>query len=191
VAEPAAGIAQDGAVGERLVALLRAIEARCLAHVVGLPQQVVAKETWEGVLFSVDGRLFVTPLGEVKEILNHPTTLTRVPGTRPWVAGVANIRGNLLPIVDLQSFLLRRQTVPGRRSRVLVVDHQGVYSGLLVDPMVGIRRFYLSERSNRSIDLPETIKKYIERVYEHNAEIWPVFSMHRLAASPEFQFAAV
>jgi len=186
-----ADVAQDGAAGERLVALLRAVEARCLAHAVGLPQQVIAEETWEGVLFSVAGRLFVTPLGEVKEILNHPATLTLVPGTRPWVAGVANIRGNLLPIIDLQSFLLHRQTVPGRRSRVLVVDHEGLYSGLLVDPLVGIRRFYVSEHSTRSVELPETIKKYIERVYEHDAEVWPVFSMHRLAASPEFQFAAV
>jgi twitching motility protein PilI len=172
------------------LALLLAMEARCLAHAVGLPQQVVVEETWEGVLFSVAGQLFVTPLDEVKEILNHPATLTRVPGTRPWVAGVANIRGNLLPVIDLQSFLLHRQTVPGRRSRVLVIDHEGVYAGLLVDPLVGIRKFYLSERSNRPIELPKSINRYIDMVYEHGAELWPVFSLHHLAASPEFQFAA-
>jgi twitching motility protein PilI len=180
----------EEAAGERLVALLRALEARCLAHAVGLPQQVVVEETWEGVLFSVAGQLFVTPLDEVKEILNHPAALTRVPGTQPWVSGVANIRGNLLPIIDLQSFLLHRQTVPGRRSRVLVVDHEGVYAGLLVDPLVGIRRFYLSERSSRPVDLPKAIQSYIDMVYEHGAERWPVFSLHRLATSPEFQFAA-
>jgi twitching motility protein PilI len=184
----AGGTVQGGV--EPLLALLRSIEARCLAHAVGLPQQVVAEKTWEGVLFAVAGRLFVTPLGEVKEILNRPAAMTLVPGTRPWVVGVANIRGSLLPIVDLQLFLGHRQTVPGRRSRVLVIDHEGVYSGLLVDSMVGIRHFFLSERSSNPPDLPETLKKYVDTVYERGTEVWPVFSMHRLAASEEFHSAA-
>jgi twitching motility protein PilI len=176
--------------GGRLLGQLRDIEARCRAKAAGLPQQTVAERAWEGVLFAVAGRQLVAPLGEVKEILNHPSAITAVPGTRPWVVGVANIRGNLLPIVDLQSFLLARQTVPGRRSRVLVVEHLGVYSGLLVDAMVGIRHFYPSQRSARPAALPEALGRYIGMVYEHEDGLWPVFSMRRLAEDPEFQFAA-
>jgi twitching motility protein PilI len=181
---------RGGGSGERLLGRLRDIEARCLSNAAGLPQQTVAEPAWEGVLFSVAGRLLVAPLGEVKEILNHPSAVTPVPGTHPWVVWVANIRGNLLPIVDLQSFLLQRQTIPGRRSRVLVVDHQGVYSGLLVDAMVGIRHFYPSQRSARPTALPEAIGRFVDIVYEHADGLWPVFSMCRLAESAEFQFAA-
>ncbi len=176
--------------GLRLFRLLRDLEARCLSKAAGLPHRDELETSWEGVLFSVGGRVLIAPLSEVKEILNYSMTLTPVPGTKSWVLGVANIRGNLLPIVDLQSFLLSRQTVPGRRSRVLVLDHAGVYTGLLVDQMVGIRHFHPSDRSNSSLNLPEPISRFVQFSYEQGDEVWPVFSMRQLSDSPEFQLAA-
>ena len=177
--------------GQRLLGVLHDIEGRCLKHAVGLPQQRVVEETWEGVLFSVGGRLLVAPLGQVKEILNYPSAITSVPGTKSWVRGVANIRGNLLPIIDLQAFLLGRPTVPGRRSRVLVVEHEGLFSSLLVDQMVGIRHFRPSERFEEQVDLPDAVGRFVEYNYRVDDEVWPVFSMHLLIQDPEFQFAAV
>ena len=47
---------------------------------------------------------------EVVEILPMPQ-VTPVPGAQPWLLGVANIRGNLLPIVDLKQFLEGERTV--------------------------------------------------------------------------------
>lgn len=170
--------------------VLQEIEERCLQQAVGLPQQQHAEETWEGVLFSVGGRVLISPLGEVKEILNYPSAMTHVPGTKTWVRGVANIRGNLLPIIDLQAFLVERATVPGRRSRVLVVDHEGAFSGLLVDQAVGIRHFKPSARTGVVSGLPDSIQRFIVYTYEADGEKWPVFSMYRLAESAEFQFAA-
>ncbi len=181
---------QDAEGGVRLIRLLRDVEARCLTNAAGLPQQVELETLWEGVLFSVGGHMLIAPLDEVKEILNYTMGLTPVPGTKNWVLGVANIRGNLLPVVDLQSFLLTRPTVPGRRSRVLVLDHEGVYTGLLVDQMVGIRHFRPSDRSAGSLDLPEPINRFVQFSYRRDDEVWPVFSMRQLSDSPEFQLAA-
>lgn len=180
--------------GKQLVKLLHDIETRCLSHAVGLPQHETAEENWEGVLFSIAGRLFATPMIDISEILNYPTAMTRVPGTRQWITGIANIRGNLLPIIDLQAFVTNKQTMRGRRSRVLVINHEGLYSGLLVDPFVGIRRFYVSEKIPiEKNKLPETInqyKAYINEVYVHNGETWPIFNIHVLIASAEFGSAA-
>jgi len=179
--------AVDGAV---LFDLLRDIEARCTTHAAGLPQREEVEEIWEGVLFSAGGHTLVAPLGEVKEIINYTPDITAVPGTKSWLLGVANIRGNLLPIVDLQAYLLGRATVPGRRSRVLVLDHEGVFSGLLVDQMVGIRHFRSSEQTEESVPLPETIGRFVENCFEQDQEVWPVFSMLKLAENPEFLLAA-
>jgi len=176
--------------GESLFAALRDIEQRCLGHAAALPQQRKAEETWEGVLFSVGGRMMTAPLEEVKEILNYPSVMTNVPGTRNWVRGVANIRGTLLPIVDLQAFLIGRTTVPGRRSRVLVINSEGLHSGLLVDQMVGIRHFRPSDKIEGKSGLPDTFERFVAFNYKHGNETWPVFSMRLLAEDPEFQFAA-
>ena len=94
---------------------LRDIETRCLEYAAGLPQRETLETTWEGVLFSVGGHPLIAPLGEVKEIINYTADITPVPGTRSWLLGVANVRGNLLPVVDLQAYLLGRSTVSGRR----------------------------------------------------------------------------
>jgi twitching motility protein PilI len=176
--------------GARLFQLLKDMETRCRVRAAGLPQQEVPEDSWEGVLFAVGGRSLVAPLAQVKEILNFPSSVTRVPGTRAWVRGIANVRGNLLPVVDLQTFLFGRASMPGRRSRILVIDHSGVYSGLLVDQMVGIRHFLPSARRDEQPDLPDTLARFVELVYAQDGEVWPVFSVARLAENPEFQLAA-
>ena len=176
--------------GEQLLGLLRDIESRCLEYGVGLPQEEIAEETWEGVLFSVAGCMLVAPLDQIKEILNYPTAITSVPGTKSWVRGVANIRGNLLPIIDLQSFLLNRATVPGRRSRVLVVKHEEVFTSLLVDQMVGIRHFRSSDLNEEPADIPDWLRNFVDISYRQGDEVWPVFNMHRLIDNANFQFAA-
>lgn len=59
---------------------------------------------WIGIAFEVGGQEFVAPMGEVSEILAVPE-LTPIPLTKPWLLGVANVRGRLLPLADLAKFL--------------------------------------------------------------------------------------
>lgn len=191
-------VASNTITGEKLAVFLRDIEVRCLKNAVGLPKQESTEKNWEGVVFSIAGRLFATHINEISEILNLPATITQVPGTRTWVAGISNVRGNLLPIIDLQAFLLNKQTMKGRRTRILVINQNGLYSGLLVEPFVGIKRFSESEQTNKSIQLPDAISKYISGVYEkHEVDnksgeqkitTWPIFSMQLLTKEDNTQF---
>lgn len=172
-----------------LIDLLNGIARRSLAHAKNLPQQVEYSTYWEGILFSVMGESFLSPLNEVVEILNYPAAITKVPGTKSWVRGIANVRGNLLPIVDLQAFLEGGITIPGRRSRVLVVQHREVFTGLLVGDMVGIRHFDEAQLTECQT-LQGSVAKYVSGAFDDEGEVWPVFSMHALATSPEFLSAA-
>lgn len=190
--------------GSSLITLLRSVESRCLAKAVGIPRHAVTEKSWDAVLFSIAGRAFAAHMQEISEILNNPASITKVPGTHSWMVGIANVRGNLLPIVDLEAFLFHRHNKLGRRCRVLVVKKDKLYSGLLVDPFVGIQRFRPSERLTEHIGLPKTVEKYVEGVYEREQnrenentreiekvkEIWPIFSINRLIESEEFLNAA-
>ena len=86
------------------IQLLQEIEQQCKNTAKGLPQRVDVKESWSGIGFRIGEINLVAPLKQVNEILHVPR-LTAVPGTQRWVKGVANIRGTLLPIIDLQGFL--------------------------------------------------------------------------------------
>ena len=75
-----------------------------------------------------------------------PSPLTRVPGAKSWILGLANVRGQLLPVIDLRQYPgQRRRRRPRATTRVVVVNHRDIPAGLLVDEVLGFRRFAESE----------------------------------------------
>ena len=113
-----------------------------------------------------------------------------MPGARAWIRGLSNVRGQLLPIVDLRSFLGAGATAVSRTSRVLIANHREIPAGLVVDEVMGFRRFYESEFS---ADLPPTLlrcERYLAGAFRRGAEVWPVFSIRALLESPQFMQAA-
>lgn len=66
--------------------------------------------------------------------------LTDVPLTKPWFAGIVNIRGNLYSVVDLSAFLGKEATPRNGSSRLLLVGTRyGSNAALLVTRMIGLR----------------------------------------------------
>ena len=107
-------------------------ERRSLAHVVGLPEQLDAPGLWRGVGYRIGSHRLASGFDEVVEILPLPP-VTPVPGAQPWMLGVANIRGNLLPIVDLKQFLEGERTVLHEGQRVLIVRQSGGDVAVTID----------------------------------------------------------
>lgn len=87
--------------------------------------------------FEVGGACYAAPLVKVREIVPLEG-VTRVPATPPWIRGVVNLRGQVLPVVDLAAkFGLPRATTASQRTCVVVFDpeHEGQTTvvGALVD----------------------------------------------------------
>jgi len=171
------------------ILLLQDIETRSRANAFGLPQQGEIKDEWPGVAFRIGDNYLVAPMGQVIEILTYPD-MSRVPGAKNWVLGIANIRGNLLPIMDLNGYLFGKHINVNKKSRVLVLNHQGVFSGLLVDEVMGMRRFLAENRRATPDGVDLTVKPYVEHIYDQEDHQWLVFSMHKLAESPLFMQVA-
>jgi twitching motility protein PilI len=166
------------------------LEQLCLQHAHGLPRQEQSDEEWIGIGFRLGNLQLVAPLAEVAEILTPPS-LSKVPRTKAWVCGIANVRGNLMPIMDLQGYLHDRPAVLNRRSRILVVNHNGVYSGLVVDAVMGLRHFRAEQRCEELPGDDESIRQYMTHGFKVGGEHWGVFSMYTLAETPQFLKAAV
>jgi twitching motility protein PilI len=88
----------------------------------------------------LDGHRMVSPMMEVAELLTPPSSITKLPGVKPWVRGVANLRGRLLPLVDLESFF-GNPPVKNLRRRILSVEQSDLYSGLVVSEVFGMQHF--------------------------------------------------
>ena len=87
--------------------------------------------------FVVGDVSYAVPISAVKEIIN-PATLTELPHAPAAVAGVADHRGEVVPIVDLRvRFGLPRSQDP-RRQKWILVDVQGRSVGLSVDRVTDV-----------------------------------------------------
>jgi twitching motility protein PilI len=167
--------------------ILARYERLSLTHASDTPEKLEAPGLWRGIGYRVGSRLFVSGIDEISELLAVPS-LTPVPGTQAWLLGVANVRGNLVPVVDLGRFLFGERTLHTERSRLLVV-RQGVGSvALLVDEVFGQRTVDTeARRAAEQEDDPRLSRFVEERVGEPRLA---VFSMGRLVRAPDFRQAA-
>ncbi len=175
---------------ERPFELLREIDRRARAAAQGQPEAVATGAEWVGVAFRLGGEAFLLAREETREVLAYPAAVTRVPGARTWIRGLSNVRGQLLPVIDLRAFLGAGLTTVSRTTRVLVANHREIPAGLVVDEVMGFRRFYESEFSS---DLPPTLlrcERYLAGAFKRGAEVWPVFSVRTLLESQQFLLAA-
>jgi twitching motility protein PilI len=113
--------------------LLREMERRSRLAITGNPGDDANAEEWVGIGLRLGNERFVVGREEIREVLMLPSALTRVPGAKAWVRGLANVRGHLLPIADLRGFLGGGDAPPDRAARVLGVNSTEFPVGLLVD----------------------------------------------------------
>lgn len=166
-------------------------ERRSLAHQPGTPEQIDAPGLWRGVSFRIGDRKLASAFGEVVEIitLSHPTP---VPGAQSWMLGVANVRGNLLPVVDLKQFMEGERTVMHETSqRALVIRQAGGNVAVLIDELLGQRHFHDAHRCDAGDIAAGRYGDYIKQGYRLNDITYGVFSMAILTRSPEFRQASV
>ena len=158
---------------------------RCKGNSTGLPKTEVLKVYWSGIGFSLEGKNYVAPLDETAEILRIPS-YTNVPGVKKWLRGVANVRGKLLPVLDLLGFLNSDKQANIKTRRLLVIEKSTLYSGIIVDQVYGMQHFDTDDFSESISEENAGIAPYIVGSYSRDAEIWRVFSPYKLSEDPDF-----
>lgn len=170
--------------------ILQDLEALSKKTARGLPQEVEQKALWSGIAFRIGDTAMVAPLSQVDEILYYPR-LTLVPGTLPWVKGLANIRGTLLPVMDLQKYLGHAAIHLRQHSRIMVIHEGELVAGLLVDEVLGLRHFEQEDQIDRVKKLDPAIRPYIKGAFQQGEQTWHIFDMSVLADDPQFYKVAV
>lgn len=165
--------------------LLLQIDQRCRLLAADLPSQPTRQDRWSGIGFRLGENWYVAPMGEVSEVLHEPR-FTQLPGVKPWVKGVANFRGRLLPIMDLCSFFGHEQSTLRKQRRVLVVEHGEVFAGLMVDEVFGLQHFAQDSLEPVSMaDLHGPIAAFVQGRFQRE-QTWQIFSPFTLAQSQSF-----
>jgi purine-binding chemotaxis protein CheW len=92
------------------------------------------------VVFRLDKEEFGVPIASIQEIVRVPEEMTRVPDTPVWVEGVINLRGTVLPVVDLRTRMGLSKAEKSDRQRIMVFLLGGTRTGFVVDQVAEVLR---------------------------------------------------
>ena len=145
---------------------------------------------WVGVGFRIGEEQFIANREHVREVLMLPENMTRVPGSQRWLLGIANLRGHLLPLVDIKLLLGSGRTVLGPKTRVISVNHREIPAGLIVDEVVGFKRFMDQEFTDKWPETAVRCDRFLTGAYQRGEENWPTFNLFDFIESNLFLNAA-
>ena len=165
------------------------IAERSRQRTLGLPLDGKAVEYWSGIGFTLDGQYFLAAMGEVSEVLAVPR-YTHVPGVKTWMKGIANVRGRLLPVMDMLGYFNRVSSLQEHRRRLLVIDQGDIFSGLVVDEVLGMQHFPVQNYSSEVAGVHRELQPFVQGAFWREETEWAVFSLARLVEDPGFLQAA-
>lgn len=91
------------------------------------------------VSFKVGGEEFGVDILKVQEI-NKMLKITKVPNAPDFVEGVVNLRGRIIPVIDLRKRLMIEEKKHDNKTRIIVVDIKGNIVGFIVDEVNEVLR---------------------------------------------------
>lgn len=146
-------------------------------------------EEWVGVAFRLGNEQFVTARAGVREVLPAPDQITRIPGSKTWLRGIANVRGQLLTIVDLRAFLGSGTVSADRRTRMLVLASREVPTAVIVDEVLGFRRFAVNAFASEAPTTNIRCEHYVTGAWSRDDGVYPLFDVDRLLEDENFMDA--
>jgi purine-binding chemotaxis protein CheW len=105
-----------------------------------LPTAPDAPPAARACLFALAGARFAVDVRSAREVVLFDE-ITAVPRAPRHLVGVANLRGTVMPIVDVRGLLGLAESPPGRTHRTLVVRDGVVQAALVVDAVLGLEPF--------------------------------------------------
>ena len=142
-------------------------------------------DEWSGVTFSLGDTRLACNIARISEILPCPQS-TPVPGAKPWIVGLANVRGELLTVIDLAHFLSGQRAAVTGRSRLLATSINRAPVGLLIDDVFGQRRFLDSDAEPSELAEDSPLNMLVSRRHRVGTEVWHELDLDRLFNSAEF-----
>lgn len=98
-----------------------------------------SEELLQLVSFNIDNEEFGIDILKVEEII-RVISITKIPNAPDFIEGVINLRGKVIPIIDLRTRLNRIRKEHDNNTRVIVVEVSGITVGFIVDSVKEVLR---------------------------------------------------
>ena len=182
---------ESQAASRHLESLIGAIDDEISAEVqasqtVSAPRPASDSNAQRYVVFHLGNTRYGLAIGEVLEMAIVPRT-TPLPNVPGFVRGVANLRGEVLAVIDLRTFLSLEASPDTVRERLLVVrsPHGDAVAGLIVDSVRGLARLGHGAVVQPSLPLETRVADFLQGVSSHDDQVLNILDTRKLFTAPE------
>jgi purine-binding chemotaxis protein CheW len=138
--------------------------------------------------FRVGRETFGVPINMVREIVRLPE-ITAVPNSAEFIEGVINLRGKIVPVVDLRKRFRDSERETGRKTRILVAEVEGQSVGLIVNSASEVLKIPPSD-----VEVPRNLfsegeLNYISGVGKLNGRLILILDLTRILQRGELRSA--
>jgi len=136
----------------------------------GLPEPADGTARVQRYGFRIGACRFVHDLSLAVELIELPRCYD-LPNSSAWFTGLVNLRGNLVPVFDLNSLLGVTSPV-GKRQMLLVIGSGERVAGLVIDGTPDHISIDAGSRIDNPQQVPEVLQECMLGAYEYAGEIW-------------------
>ena len=136
--------------------------------------------------FRIGNETFGVRIGAVREIVRVPE-ITAVPSAPDTIEGVINLRGKIIPVMDLRKRFGQRDIQPDKRNRILVVELEGKLVGLIVNAASEVLKISPSEIEPPGNVFAEGESSYVTGVGKLKGRLIILLDIAKLLHRPEFK----
>jgi len=133
----------------------------------------------EYVTASIGGQLFGLPIARVQDVF-MPERITRVPLSSTEIAGVLNLRGRIVTVIDMRARLGMPKNDDGKPAMAVGVDLRGESYGLLIDQIGEVLKLSESGREQNPVNLDRRMAKLAGGVHRLDGQLMVVLDVDRV-----------
>src|SRR5690242_2380113 len=133
----------------------------------------------EYVTAVIGGQLFGLPISRVQDVF-MPERLTRVPLASSEIAGVLNLRGRIVTVIDMRARLGLPRASDGKPAMAVGVDLRGESYGLLIDQIGEVLRLPEHGREDNPVNLDPRMAKLAGGVHRLDGQLMVVLDVDRV-----------
>lgn len=149
-------------------AIAQALEEHPTETVETEEQESMTEENAQLVVFLLNGQEYSVSIDDVQEITRVPDRMDKVPKTASFIDGMVNLRGTVLPVLDMRTRFNIERMPSNDRQRIIVLSVDGTRTGFVVDSVAEVLRLSkdqietapnLSEEQSRVISQVVNLKE--------------------------------
>lgn len=153
-----------------------------------LPEPLEMIPTEQHVVFILEGKEYTIPINNVLEI-GQPITATSLPFVPEWLLGIANLRGEIISIVDLRRYLGMPEASVKHTHRFMIVrtDQDDMRMGIIVDRVLGSHHLVVEHIEEGKSPIEDPLASCVRATYDHAGRSLIVLDFDRFLMSAELQ----